>query len=212
MTVYRVLRPIPAVGAVPGDFLVLRPWHRERPLILYRTLSILDLHVLGIPDAVEVWGETISGGSPPLLPPGRQRNRLELVGVIRGPVRRPFFDPATHSTHRYISCGGESGFNTHHVVPGILATPPAPSGTGYSSRLVLAGTPRIESLARGSCVGPVRALLSGGRVLVATPRDDRRSVTWRTVYSPHMPQPSASSDWLANLKFTATQRAPEGFF
>ena len=63
--VYRVLQPIPAVGAISGDYLVLRPGHTHR-FVLHRDLDpdlvrvLTDLRAVDLvnhPPPVWAYGE-----------------------------------------------------------------------------------------------------------------------------------------------------------
>ena len=43
--VYRVLQPIDSIGAIPGDYLVVRPGHK-REFIVQRNLHAWEKHVM----------------------------------------------------------------------------------------------------------------------------------------------------------------------
>ncbi len=38
--VYQIGRPIPEIGARPGDYLVVRLYHKQRPVVLQRNLPL----------------------------------------------------------------------------------------------------------------------------------------------------------------------------
>ncbi len=53
-TVYRVLEPIPSIGAEPGDYLVFDPTHPMLPFVLQRNLPMSQVGYLSEPGVVEL--------------------------------------------------------------------------------------------------------------------------------------------------------------
>ncbi len=73
--VYRVLQPIEAVGAIPGDYLLFRPGHKW-PFTLHRDLFLADLNVMKPSENVEA-----VNGRLTRIPP--HRPRLEVWSDIQ---------------------------------------------------------------------------------------------------------------------------------
>ena len=46
---FKIHKPIPQFGALPGDFILLRVGHPSRPVILQRNLELADMALIGSP-------------------------------------------------------------------------------------------------------------------------------------------------------------------
>jgi hypothetical protein len=53
VTVFRVVQPIPCIGARAGDYLIVEPSHPTLPFVLQRSLPLSLIKVLAEPDAVD---------------------------------------------------------------------------------------------------------------------------------------------------------------